>query len=437
MERPNTLVGLSLELLRRRGSLRAARPLLVALAALSGVALVARAPRRPGAPPPVDAALSAWRAAPFDGDVAFVDASVVATPGGWLLAWTRWPRRGSPRVQVAVLARDGSLRGAPRTLSADRTWARGPALSRQGDRIAVTWTAMSEDDASYARRPWIAVVDADLRELVAPRALVASNELSLGVSIASDGQGWGVAWDAYNKRGRALCLARVGTDGALRGPVTRVADPSEGMLPSLAWSGDAWFVAERWINHERVRSGLLLRWFDRGGALVETQRVASSLGEGGGVRVFARGATSWLSWGDDGAFSARHDPRFARVEGRRVVAGPRVQGPRRSGSVASVVCTGASSCVSAWVGVADDRDEPTALQVQALDGDGAARGPVRRIGPPAPVVRVGSVGLAYAVDERDAMAVWTLGEGDGYRIMRVRLDANGAPMGEPAVLPLP
>ncbi len=437
MERPNTLVGLSLELLRRRGSLRAVRPLLVALAALSGVALVARAHHRPVAPPPVDAALAAWRAAPFAGEVAFVDASIVATPNGWVLAWTRWPRRGSPQVQAAVLARDGSLRGAPRTLSVGHTWARGPVLSRQADRIAVSWTAMTEDDESYARRPWITVIDSDIREIVAPRALVASDELSFGVSIASDGQGWGVAWDAYNERGRVLSLARVNTDGTLRGPVTRVGDPNDGLLPSLAWSGDAWFVAERWVNHERIRSGLLLRWFDRGGSLVDTQRVASSLGEGGSVQVFARGATSWLSWGDDGAFSARHDPRFARVEGRRVVAGPRVLGPRRSGSVASVACTGASSCVSVWVGVADDRDEPTALQVQALDGDGAARGPVRRIGPPAPVARIGETGLAYSVDERDAMAVWTLGERDGYRLMRVRLDANGAPMGEPAVLPLP
>lgn len=436
MERPRSIVGLSLELLRRRGAARTVRPVLVALAALGGVGLAARSHRCAVAPPPVDAELAAWRTAPADADVAFLDASVVATPNGWVLAWARWPRRGSPQVQVAALARDGSLRGSPRTLSAAGTWARNPAISRQGDRIAVSWTAMREDDRSFSPGPWIAVVDADVRELVAARPLVVGGEPGFGVSIASDGQGWGVAWDTYASGGRVLSLARVHPDGTLRGPVTRVGDPSEALHPTLAWSGDAWLVAERWINHERVRSGLLLRWFDRGGGLVESQRVASSLGAGGSVQVFARGSTAWLSWGDDGAFSVRHDPRFARVEGRRVASGPRALGPRRSGSVASLACT-ATSCVSAWVGVADDRDEPTALQVQALDGDGAARGPVRRIGPPALVPRIDGVALAHSVDEREAMAVWTVGVRGGYPLMRVRLNADGAPVGEPAVLPLP
>ncbi|MDB4927934.1 MAG: hypothetical protein JWM10_418, partial [Myxococcaceae bacterium] len=75
--------------------------------------------------------------------------------------------------------------------------------------------------------------------------------------------------------------------------------------------------------------------------------------------------------------------------------------------------------------------------VQALDADGAPRGAARRLGPPALLTRLGGVAVARSVDERESLAVWTVRDGDAWRLMRARLDADGAPLAPPALLPLP
>lgn len=433
MARPRTIVGLSVELLRRRG-LRPAAALPFALAAVLGAALLA--PRRPHPSPPPDARLAAWRAAPAAGYLAFVDPAVVATEAGWVVAWTRWESTRPPQVQVAALGRDGSLRGAPRTLSADDVWARRPVLARQGDRIAVSWAAQRDDSDRFEPKPWFAVVDANARVTAEPRTLGDPGEECINTVLASDGQGWGVAWSAIDERHRGLALARFTADGALRGPISRVAEAPVWSASALVWTDDTWLVVQGEHDRDRVRSALLLRWFDRGGSPVHTLRVAPSPGQLGDVNAFARGASAWLSWGDDAGLCPRYDPRIARVEGRRVAAGPSAPGPRRSGTVAELACS-ASSCVTAWTGVADDRDDPAALHVQSLDADGAPRGPVRRVGPPALISPWATVGLAHTADERESLAVWSVGAGDSWRLMQTRLDADGAPLGTPAVLPLP
>ncbi|MBK6528921.1 MAG: hypothetical protein IPF99_04885 [Deltaproteobacteria bacterium] len=77
------------------------------------------------------------------------------------------------------------------------------------------------------------------------------------------------------------------------------------------------------------------------------------------------------------------------------------------------------------------------MQLQALDADGVPRGPVRRIGPPALISPWGTVGLAHAADERDTLVIWSIGEGDTWRLMQTSVDAEGTPRRTPALLPLP
>ncbi|MBP6830349.1 MAG: hypothetical protein KA978_06170 [Deltaproteobacteria bacterium] len=435
MERPHTIVGLSMELLRRRGVPPVALSLPIAFVTVLGVAVIARSRQHPLLRPS-DARLATWNAAPCEGFLAFVDPAVVATEGGWIVAWTRWERSRTPQVQVAALARDGSLRGAPRTLSPDNTWARRPFLARQGDRVAVSWTARRDNSERFDPKPWFAVIDADARITVAPCSLGDADEEGLETLVASDGQGWGVGWTRINEHHRGFALARLTTEGVARGPITRVEDDNTWAASALVWTDDTWLVVNGDHDRDRVRSVLRLRWFDRGGHPIDTQRIAPSPGQVSPVHAVARDGAAWLSWGDDAGFGSRHDPRIARVEGRRVVIGPRATGPRRSGGVASLACS-AFSCLTAWTGVVDDREDPAALQLQALDADGVPRGPVRRIGPPALISPWGTVGLAHAADERDTLVIWSIGEGDTWRLMQTSVDAEGTPRRTPALLPLP
>lgn len=62
---------------------------------------------------------------------------------------------------------------------------------------------------------------------------------------------------------------------------------------------------------------------------------------------------------------------------------------------------------------------------------------MRRVGPPALISPWATVGLAHTADERESLVVWSVGAGDTWRLMQTRLDADGAPLGTPAVLPLP
>lgn len=423
------------ELVRRRGVPRWTRGAVGVVAAVTAAVAVGRAhaPRRE-APP--SAEMLAWRTAPAETSVAFVDPAVVASDDGWVVAWSRWQRGGSPCVQVASLDRDGAVRGEVRTVSAPRSFARDPTIARRGARFGVAWTATFRDDEGWAPRPWLAVVDARATITSPPQAIAPGEEYGYGAHVASDGEGWGVGWLSLSEAHRGFALARLTLDGRLRGPVTHADAPDGGLAGSLAWTGDAWLAPQTSHDFGRDRSALSLHWIDRGGRLLETQRFAPSLGQIGLVNAVARGSSAWLTWGVDGSFEVRHDPRFARFEGRRAVVGPVPLGPRRSGTVAALACA-ATECLSAWAGVDDQGDEPAALHVQVLDADGAPRGDARRLGPSALLARLGGVGLARSVDEREALAVWTVRDGDDWRLMRVRLGPDGAPLAPPALLPLP
>jgi hypothetical protein len=434
MGRPDSIAGLVVELIRRRAGSRWTRATLGVGAAVAAVVALSRWPAGTRAYEPSVESLRGWSTSPCENDPALVEPTVVATGSGWLIAWTRWRPGAPPVVQVAALDRGGGLLGEVRTVSAADDFARQPSLARDGARVAVVWSARSNDDRGP--RPWIAVVDANAAVTIPARPAVGAEEVGFNANVASDGQGWGIGWVSVSEEHRGVALARLHPDGRPRGPVTHVRSDAGGLNGALAWVGDAWLAPQTTHDFDRDRSALLLHWIDRGGALIETQRFAEALGELGPVHVAVRATTAWLSWGGDSGFNQRHDPRLARLEGRRPVVGPVTLGPRRSGSVAELACA-ASECLSAWAGVDDEGDEPAALHVQALDADGARRGIARRIGPPALLSRWGSVGIARGLDEREALAVWSVRQGQSWRLMAVRLGADGAPLSPPAMLPLP
>ncbi|MDB4932722.1 MAG: hypothetical protein JWM10_5206 [Myxococcaceae bacterium] len=426
-------MGLTVEILRRRGASRWGAPLLAAFGVAAAIAAITRTREEVRATNPT-AELRAWRTAPCDQALAFIDPAVVAAGDGWIVAWTRWERAGSPRVQLAALGRDGALRGEVRTVSNTGSFARRPSLARDGARVGVAWTAAQDEDR-WPPHPWMAVVDANATVTV-PAVAVAPTEEAFDVHLASDGQGWGVGWLSFSAAHRGFALARLTPGGAPRGPVTHVEHRAGGVGADLAWTGDAWLAPQVSYDFARDRGALQLHWIDRGGRLVETQRFAPSRGEIGPVHVAARGGAAWLTWGEDSGFNLRHDPRLARLEGRRAVVGPVSLGPRRSSAVAELACA-ATGCLAAWVGVAEEGDEPAALHVQALDADGAHRGAARRLGPPALLTRLGGAAVARSVDERESLAVWTVRDGDAWQLMRARLGPDGAPLAPPALHPLP
>jgi len=433
MGRPESIAGLLVELVRRRGVPRWTRALVAAGAAVTaGVALSRTHEARPAPRPSTE--LTRWMTAPLDGSVLFVDPAAVATDLGWVVAWTRWERGSEPVVQVAALDRSGSLRGVTRSVSPPGSFARGPSLARSGARVAVAWTSSNSVRSSI--RPWLAVVDADAQVLVPARPVSAGPEQTFDAEVASDGQGWGVAWRSWSASHPGLTLALLTPDGAPRGPITRLPVDHVGVGVGLAWMGDAWFAPVASYDYERDRSALQLHWFDRGGRLIESRSMAPSRGEIGPLQATARGATAWISWGDDAGFGVRHDPRAASFEGRRTAAGPVALGPRRSGSIPTLACT-ATGCTSAWIGLPEDGDEAAALHVHVFDTSGAPRGAARRIGPRASFDRRRGVALAGSPDERESLALWGVRQGDASRLMTVRLDTDGAPRTPPAMLPLP
>ncbi len=435
MARPDTVVGLTVELIRRRGIPRWA----FAVAAASVVTLGALAVGR-GHPATTSARVTRewaeWSAVPLDGETIDVDPAVVETASGWLVAWSRWERGRSPAVLVASLGRDGILRGRAQVLSAPGTFARQPRLARDRARVAVAWTARDEDDREWNPRPWLAVIDADAKVLVPARRVGGDAGFGYRVSVASDGQGWGLGWTALARDFHGVVLARLSPEGEPRGPFTRTPMEENGGDSELAWVGDAWIFPVVVHEYECDRSALRVMWFDRGGRLVESRRVAPSRGDAGALRVAARASTAWVTWGEDSAFGVRHDPRLVAFEGRRVVAGPVAVGPRRSGDVPSLACA-ATDCVSAWVGVPEEGDQPPILHAQVFDPAGVPRGDERRIGPGATLSQLGSAAVARSIDEREALAVWTHYTSPRGLLMAVRLGPDGAPLAPPVALSLP
>ncbi len=428
MRRPRTIPGLVVALIHARGLTRAAL-VSVALAALALTALF----QRPHSTARVDARIareaSSWRSAPAEGPVFRGDASVIATPEGWLLAWMRWERGRPNTIQVAALDRAGALRGAPVTVSSRELLSRHPRLARGPRGNALVWASSPED--AFAPHAWFTVVDDDARVTVTPRPVGAADDESLGPLAAWDGEGWGVGWPRIRPTW-GYTLVRLSADGSPRGEPTSL-DERDGWLRSaLVWNGSAWLVAQSTYKPRADASAVRLTWIERGGRVVARHELARSRGELGDIVATTRGASAWVLWGEDMGFGVRHDPRLARVDDRAVAQPPRPLGPRRSGSVPAIACAG-DGCTLAWTEVPERGDEPV-FYVQRVDADGAPRSAPRRVGAEDHAWPRFAATIASSLDEREALAVWPAGRGDRGGLLLVRLDADGALVGPPREL---
>lgn len=432
MQRPTTVLGLTLELLRVRGLTRHA---MVGALALSTGALGLVSAGLCARESPNEAvraqAVAAWHA-PSERGAHFVEPTLVATPSGWLLAWTRWDK-GSDRLQVAALHRDGTLRGAPVTLSSPDMLVGHPNLARGPNGSAVVWSAT----ASEAWRPqaWIALVDDDAKVRVAPRQVTHSDTPIVFAQVAYGGDGWAIGWPRLG-RGRGYELATLHADGTDRGEPAHVEDPNTFLDASLTWNGSAFLVTQTSYVFERDESALRLRWFNREGRPFANTSFATARGTPGHLRTATRGSSTWITWGEDSNYTPRHDPRIARVEDRAVTAGPTALGPRRSGSVPSIACAG-DGCTLAWAEIENNRHAIAGYYTQRVSPDGSALGAPRVI--PAPeLARVWTeAAIANSLDERETLAVFTAFHRERGGLYIVRLNHDGAPVAPGQELPLP
>ncbi len=426
MRRPRTIPGLVVALIRARGLTRAAL-VSVALAALAATALVLRT-RRPTDDARIAREAASWRSAPADGPVELGDASVIATPKGWLVAWLRWERERPTTIQVAALDRAGTLRGAPVTVSSRELASRQPRLARGPRGNALAW--VSTPQREFQPHTWFTLIDDDARVTATPRELRATDH-GLGPRAAWDGEGWGVGWSRIRPT-LGYTLVRLAADGSPRGEPITLDEPDGWARSALVWNGSAWLVAQAMYRPRADASAVRLTWIERSGRVVARRELARSSGEMGDVAATARGASAWVVWGEDMGFGVRHDPRLARVDDRAVAQPPRPLGPRRSGSVPAITCAG-DGCTLAWTEVPERGDEPV-FYVQRVGADGAPRGTPRRVGAEGHAWPRFAATIASSLDEREALAVWPAGRGDRGGLLLVRLDADGALVGPPREL---
>ena len=429
MRRPHTILGLTVAVIRTRGLARAV-VVAAALMALVSAALLHHAWHLDAL---VDAQVareaSAWRSAPAEGEVFLGDASVIATPGGWLVAWTRRERAHNNVIQVAALDRTGALRGAPVTLSSTELFSRRPYLARGARGNAVVWASSAPKE--LAPHAWFTLVDDSAHPLAAPQQLGAADDESVGPQVAWDGEGWGVGWSRLRPT-RGYTLVRLAADGALRGEPTRLDERHGWVYSALAWNGSAWLIAQSAYRPRADASAVRLLWIDRSGRPIAHRELARSSGELGDIVATARGASTWLVWGEDMGFTVRHDPRLARVDDRMVAQPSRSLGPRRSGSVPAITCVG-DGCTLAWTAVPEGGNHPE-YYVQRVDADGAPRSAPRRIGSEGHAWPRFAAAIATSLDDNEALAVWPAAHADRGGLLVVRLDANGAPIDPPREL---
>ncbi|MFO0627070.1 MAG: hypothetical protein U0325_15790 [Polyangiales bacterium] len=420
--RPTTVHGLlgvwiGLQMRAAGPRLRGGAAVLVALSALG----LARARAGRARPAVADATRAAFQRPPTGQDTS-LDPAVVATPAGWVVAWTRWPSgTTAPGILVRTLRADGAPADAPRRLSVEGTSARFATFARCGGRLGVAW-ASSEDDARWPVFPWFAVIDDAARDVVRPRRV--GDEESRQPSLACDGDGWVLGSGVF---GSPYRVTRFGADGASRGPAVTLPALGDAFGPSALTSlGDLWVVGESRHDRPRARSAVTLRWVDRDGRVLARHDTAWVDGHTGPLAWSARGATAWATFGADMGFELRHAPWGMRVEGRTVAVPARPMAPRRTADVPTLSCDGAS-CVAAWSEAAGG--EPARLRVQALGADGAPRGPARVVGPAARLQPWGRVALARSLDERALLAVWVVDDAAGPALLAVPLTPEGAPAG--------
>ncbi len=431
MTRPRTIAGLALAALRARNL---TRPALGALA-LTALALTGLSLRSHHARSLRDA--PAWAEAEMrrglegDGAVYFHDLTMTATPGGWLLSWTRSEPNAGASIQVAALDAEGKLRGAPTTLTSADHFARFPRIARGPRGNAVTWSATER--GVFQPRVFFASVDDDAKVVVAPRAL--SDELALASDVASDNEAWAVGWTSLRSP-NAYTLTRLNADGAPRGEPTRITNGDGVYRSALTWNGSAWTVALNRHLDLTDESLIELAWVDRGGRNAGRKLLARSRGPAMIFSGVSHGASTWLAWGEDGQFwRGRHNPQFARVDDRTIAAGPRPLGPRRSGGNEAIACDNVG-CTVAWAAVEErDRGRPE-FWVQRYDTDGTPRTPARIVGARGRATPWSSSAVALSLDGSAGLAAYTANRDERGAVIVVRLNAEGVPSSPPRELPL-
>lgn len=429
MRRPRTIPGLIVEVIRLRGPGRA-RWIAAALTLLASVAITHRARRpTPTAHAYFERERASWQRDPDEHSVFLGDASVIATPGGWLLSWIRWQRERPTTVHVAALDRAGALRGAAVTVSSSEGMSRHPRLARGPRGNALVWAESAPN--TFAPHVRLAIVDDDARVTLAARPVGTPDDETVAPQAAWDGEGWGVGWPRLRGR-HSYTLLRLAADGSPRSAPTSLDDDDAWFDASLVWTGSAWLITQVAYEERPNRSAVTLTWVERSGRVVARRELARSSGAPGEVTTAAHDGSAWIVWGEDAYLGARHDPRFARIDDRSIAQPPRPLGPRRSGSVPAIACAG-DGCTLAWTEVPEHGDAPV-FYVQRVDGDGAPQGPVRRVGHEGRALPRFTATIATSLDGRASLAVWPAAHADRGRLLIVALDGDGALTGPPREL---
>ncbi|MFO0609760.1 MAG: hypothetical protein U0324_41765 [Polyangiales bacterium] len=432
MPRPDSVTGLALRLLRLRGVTPVRVALGAALAAGLALAVSARVPSPAAAPDVPDAQRIAFDTRPFDENapVAY-EPVLVATSTGWLAAWTLWGRGLPAAVELAALTPDGALAAPPRTLSSREAFSRSPGLACGGDRCAVAWSSRTEHEQGV--RPYVEFVDAAGRAVV-DAALLSEATPVYDVAVAHGGGVFAFAWQLPGAS-RTIHFARRDGEGHRVGEDRALPDASSSCAfdTALAAAPQGWLVVHDRCDFNRDRGAVVARWLAPDGAPAGELTVARFAGATHHVRLAASGASHLLTWGEDGPLhSARHDPRFARLDGRAFGVEPAPLAPRRSASPTAAACN-ATGCSFAWVEAAPGAETPE-LFVERRGHDGL------RVGNPLRVPARGGASLwlapalATAADGATQLLLLPLARGGG--LFAQRLDAEGRLLGVGHVIPL-
>lgn len=423
--------GLSLRLARAYGLRARHGAWALAGFVLLGAALSAR---RPAAPRSVheDARATRLRAAWTASEGGWAEPRLVATEGGWLLAYTRFGHE-TRRVEVVALRPDGSLAGAPTAVSTD--WLAGrPVLVGAGDCFALAWAGIADREANAVGLSF-AVIDAGGRVRVPARRLDAMGTRAYEVHAAYNGRHFAFAAPTFDEGGPVAFAVRA-PDGSVVADRRFGADTSAVAVSAL---GTSWLVTVATHDYDTLRSRLAVSQLSASGEVLGTAGLAAFEGPTHHLAARRRGATTTVWWGQDGEHWSRHTPYFVQLPEGRVDEAPHALGPRQSSSARDVVCDDAG-CTVTWVTVDAAPDARPEWMLERRDAAGRvvtgrlrlpSRGGASLSDAPSLAARGdgGAMLAALAVHRRDAS--------EAAGVLVQRLDGEGRPQGAPVRLPLP
>ncbi|MBI5516996.1 MAG: hypothetical protein HY909_24655 [Deltaproteobacteria bacterium] len=172
---------------------------------------------------------------------------------GYGLAWSTFiPRDEKAQTLFAFAGASGEARPSYRLGTTDGM--NGAAAVAWGGRhFGVVWeNDVQVEDEEEPSSQLMHAGAGPSSVAVAPRAVTGRDALMLGPSLASAGEGYGVAFAHLNTRGGEVRFARFNGQGVAAGPARTVVGGPLALMPSLSWSGREFGLAYCELTRDRL-----------------------------------------------------------------------------------------------------------------------------------------------------------------------------------------